>query len=35
MLEFIRLTAVELASDNCWFFVWQLSDERNTSVRRI
>jgi len=23
-----RLTAVELASDNCCFFVWQLSDER-------
>ncbi|KAB4456134.1 hypothetical protein GAN75_12515 [Bacteroides thetaiotaomicron] len=31
----IRLTAVELSSNSCQTKVQQLSDERNTIVRRI
>ena len=31
----IRLTVVELSSDNCYLFVEQLSDESSTTVRRL
>ena len=33
--EFIRLTIVELSSDNCQTKKKQLSDESSTTVRRI
>ena len=31
----IRLTVVELSSDNCYLFVLQLSYEKDTVVRRL
>jgi len=30
-----RLTVVKLASDYCWTFVWLLSDEKESTVRRL